>query len=87
MWELYVHAGRDPALQAIARRWSDGCLRILADTLRLPPDDPPPAPALHHRLRPLARAPRRTPPPRRSPHPAHPRHRARHDGVPVRNVS
>lgn len=40
LWELYVHAGRDPALQAIARRWSDGCLRILADTLRLPPDDP-----------------------------------------------
>ncbi|GAA3664980.1 TetR family transcriptional regulator [Nonomuraea antimicrobica] len=40
LWELYVHAGRDPVLQHIARRWSDGCLRILADTLHLPQTDP-----------------------------------------------
>lgn len=39
LWELYVHAGRDPALQAIARRWTDGCLHILARTLGLPPHD------------------------------------------------
>ncbi|MFG1694556.1 DUF952 domain-containing protein [Nonomuraea sp. NPDC049309] len=40
LWELYVHAGRDPALQAIARRWTDGFLQILADTLHLPPHEP-----------------------------------------------
>ncbi|MFI6291069.1 TetR/AcrR family transcriptional regulator [Nonomuraea sp. NPDC050790] len=40
LWELYVHAGRDPALQTIARRWSDGCLAVTADHLRLPPDHP-----------------------------------------------
>lgn len=39
LWELYVHAGRDPALQAIARRWTDGCVRIIADTLDLPETD------------------------------------------------
>ncbi|MFI6317198.1 TetR/AcrR family transcriptional regulator [Nonomuraea sp. NPDC050556] len=40
LWELYVHAGRDPALQAIARTWTDGCVAIVADTLRLPQDHP-----------------------------------------------
>ncbi|MEV0387989.1 TetR family transcriptional regulator [Nonomuraea sp. NPDC050643] len=40
LWELYVHAGRDPVLQTIARRWTDGCVRIIADTLHLPPTDP-----------------------------------------------
>ncbi|MBB5081645.1 TetR/AcrR family transcriptional regulator [Nonomuraea endophytica] len=40
LWELYVHAGRDPALQAIARRWSDGCLAVTADHLALPPAHP-----------------------------------------------
>jgi len=39
LWELYVHAGRDPELQQIARAWSDGCLVIIADFLHLPPDD------------------------------------------------
>ncbi|MFI6539862.1 TetR/AcrR family transcriptional regulator [Nonomuraea sp. NPDC050547] len=40
LWELYVHAGRDPALQTIARRWSDGCLAVTADHLGLPPAHP-----------------------------------------------
>lgn len=40
LWELYVHAGRDPVLQHIARRWTDGCVRIVADTLHLPETDP-----------------------------------------------
>jgi DNA-binding transcriptional regulator YbjK len=40
LWELYVHAGRDPVLQQIARRWTDGCVRIVADALRLPETDP-----------------------------------------------
>ncbi|MFG1707415.1 TetR/AcrR family transcriptional regulator [Nonomuraea sp. M3C6] len=39
LWELYVHAGRDPVLQQIARRWTDGCARIIADTLHLPETD------------------------------------------------
>ncbi|MFC4118104.1 TetR/AcrR family transcriptional regulator [Nonomuraea zeae] len=39
LWELYVHAGRDPVLQQIARRWTDGCVRIIADTLHLPETD------------------------------------------------
>ncbi|MFI7707370.1 TetR/AcrR family transcriptional regulator [Nonomuraea sp. NPDC049480] len=39
LWELYVHAGRDPVLQQIARRWTDGCIGILADTLHLPATD------------------------------------------------
>ncbi|MEV4575743.1 TetR family transcriptional regulator [Nonomuraea jabiensis] len=39
LWELYVHAGRDPVLQQIARRWADGCIRIIADTLHLPETD------------------------------------------------
>ncbi|MEQ4723718.1 TetR family transcriptional regulator [Nonomuraea sp. B19D2] len=39
LWELYVHAGRDPVLQHIARRWTDGCVRIVADTLHLPETD------------------------------------------------
>ncbi|WP_222871966.1 TetR/AcrR family transcriptional regulator [Nonomuraea sp. PA05] len=40
LWELYVHAGRDPVLQHIARRWTDGCVRLVADTLGLPETDP-----------------------------------------------
>ncbi|MFI7232112.1 TetR/AcrR family transcriptional regulator [Nonomuraea angiospora] len=40
LWELYVHAGRDPVLQQIARRWADGCIRLIADTLHLPETDP-----------------------------------------------
>ncbi|MEV2272443.1 TetR/AcrR family transcriptional regulator [Nonomuraea africana] len=40
LWELYVHAGRDPALQQIARRWTDGCVAIVADALGRPADDP-----------------------------------------------
>ncbi|MFG3437426.1 TetR/AcrR family transcriptional regulator [Nonomuraea sp. NPDC047897] len=40
LWELYVHAGRDPALRRIARHWSDGCLTLLAETLHLPTTDP-----------------------------------------------
>ncbi|MGW4958852.1 TetR/AcrR family transcriptional regulator [Nonomuraea sp. NPDC004186] len=39
LWELYVHAGRDPVLQQIARRWADGCIRIIADTLHLSETD------------------------------------------------
>ncbi|WP_052423210.1 TetR/AcrR family transcriptional regulator [Nonomuraea candida] len=39
LWELYVHAGRDPVLQHIARRWTDGCVRIIAETLGLPATD------------------------------------------------
>ncbi|MET7335740.1 TetR family transcriptional regulator [Nonomuraea sp. NPDC005650] len=39
LWELYVHAGRDPVLQQIARRWADGCVRIVAETLHLPETD------------------------------------------------
>jgi DNA-binding transcriptional regulator YbjK len=39
LWELYVHSGRDPVLQAIARRWSDGCLRVIADALHRPETD------------------------------------------------
>jgi DNA-binding transcriptional regulator YbjK len=39
LWELYVHAGRDPVLQQIARRWTDGCIRLIADALHLPPAD------------------------------------------------
>ncbi|MGW4802289.1 TetR/AcrR family transcriptional regulator, partial [Nonomuraea sp. NPDC004297] len=40
LWELYVHAGRDPVLQQIARRWTDGCVRIVADVLDVPASDP-----------------------------------------------
>jgi DNA-binding transcriptional regulator YbjK len=40
LWELYVHAGRDPVLRQIARRWTDGCVRLLAESLGLPPGDP-----------------------------------------------
>jgi DNA-binding transcriptional regulator YbjK len=40
LWELYVHAGRDPVLQQIARRWTDGCVRLIADALHLPATDP-----------------------------------------------
>ncbi|TLP60599.1 TetR/AcrR family transcriptional regulator [Microbispora triticiradicis] len=34
LWELYLQAGRDPALQAIARTWTDGCDEIVASALR-----------------------------------------------------
>ena len=34
LWELYLQAGRDPHLQAIAAAWSDGCVAIAADLLR-----------------------------------------------------
>lgn len=34
LWELYLQAGRDPALQAIARAWTDGCDEIVATVLR-----------------------------------------------------
>ncbi|MEU4511826.1 TetR family transcriptional regulator [Nonomuraea wenchangensis] len=40
LWELYVHAGRDPVLQHIARRWTDGCTRLIAQALDLPDTDP-----------------------------------------------
>ncbi|WP_169946872.1 TetR family transcriptional regulator [Microbispora sp. H11081] len=33
LWELYLQAGRDPALQAIARAWTDGCDGIVATVL------------------------------------------------------
>lgn len=33
LWELYLQAGRDPALQAIARAWTDGCDDIVAAVL------------------------------------------------------
>jgi DNA-binding transcriptional regulator YbjK len=33
LWELYLHAGRDPALQSIARAWTDGCDEIVASVL------------------------------------------------------
>ncbi|MFE3453916.1 TetR/AcrR family transcriptional regulator [Nonomuraea sp. NPDC059194] len=39
LWELYVHAGRDPVLQQIARRWTDGCVAVIADALQLPATD------------------------------------------------
>ncbi|WP_327045872.1 TetR family transcriptional regulator [Microbispora sp. NBC_01189] len=34
LWELYLQAGRDPALQAVARAWTDGCDEIVASALR-----------------------------------------------------
>ncbi|MEU8269456.1 TetR family transcriptional regulator [Sphaerisporangium sp. NPDC049002] len=34
LWELYLQAGRDPALQALARDWTDGCDTVVAETLR-----------------------------------------------------
>ncbi|MEW9529472.1 TetR/AcrR family transcriptional regulator [Microbispora sp. NPDC049125] len=34
LWELYLQAGRDPALQGIARAWTDGCDEIVATVLR-----------------------------------------------------
>ncbi|GAA3837087.1 TetR family transcriptional regulator [Sphaerisporangium flaviroseum] len=34
LWELYLQAGRDPALQAIARDWTDGCDAIVGEMLR-----------------------------------------------------
>ncbi|RVX40740.1 TetR family transcriptional regulator [Nonomuraea polychroma] len=40
LWELYVHAGRDPALRQIARRWTDGCIHLIADALHLGHTDP-----------------------------------------------
>lgn len=40
LWELYIHAGRHPHLQTIARNWTHGCIRIIAEALHLPPDDP-----------------------------------------------
>ncbi|GAA0404844.1 TetR family transcriptional regulator [Acrocarpospora corrugata] len=43
LWELYVHAGRDPALQAIARTWTDGCDAALTTALHR--DGHPHAPA------------------------------------------
>nr|WP_181871476.1 TetR family transcriptional regulator [Sphaerisporangium album] len=33
LWELYLQAGRDPALQAIARDWTDGCDALVAQVL------------------------------------------------------
>ncbi|MEZ0070943.1 TetR/AcrR family transcriptional regulator [Planotetraspora sp. GP83] len=33
LWELYLQAGRDPALQGIARKWTDGCEEIVASVL------------------------------------------------------
>ncbi|WP_157253628.1 TetR/AcrR family transcriptional regulator [Nonomuraea typhae] len=40
LWELYVLAARDPALQAIARRWSQACAEIAAEHLALPAGHP-----------------------------------------------
>ncbi|WP_433501265.1 TetR/AcrR family transcriptional regulator [Sphaerimonospora sp. CA-214678] len=34
LWELYLQAGRDPALQSVARAWTDGCDEIVASVLR-----------------------------------------------------
>ncbi|GAA2906923.1 hypothetical protein GCM10010517_73250 [Streptosporangium fragile] len=34
LWELYLQAGRDPALQRVARAWTDGVGEIVADALR-----------------------------------------------------
>ncbi|MBP2707949.1 TetR family transcriptional regulator [Microbispora sp. RL4-1S] len=34
LWELYLQAGRDQALQSIARAWTDGCATIVAGVLR-----------------------------------------------------
>ncbi|GAA4574149.1 TetR/AcrR family transcriptional regulator [Planotetraspora kaengkrachanensis] len=33
LWELYLQAGRDPALQDVARAWTDGCDEIVASVL------------------------------------------------------
>jgi DNA-binding transcriptional regulator YbjK len=33
LWELYVQAGRDPALRRIARGWTDGCVEVIAEAL------------------------------------------------------
>ncbi|MEV6987130.1 TetR family transcriptional regulator [Sphaerisporangium sp. NPDC051017] len=33
LWELYLQAGRDPALQAIARDWTDGCDAMVTQVL------------------------------------------------------
>ncbi|ETK37847.1 TetR/AcrR family transcriptional regulator [Microbispora sp. ATCC PTA-5024] len=33
LWELYLQAGRDPALQSIARAWTDGCDDIVEHVL------------------------------------------------------
>ncbi|GII51905.1 hypothetical protein Pth03_02940 [Planotetraspora thailandica] len=33
LWELYLQAGRDPALQDIARAWTDGCDEIVKTVL------------------------------------------------------
>ncbi|MEV8637117.1 TetR family transcriptional regulator C-terminal domain-containing protein [Streptosporangium sp. NPDC051023] len=45
LWELYLHAGRDPALQQVARDWTDGWNTILTQTLRTAGHDLPPADA------------------------------------------
>ncbi|MER5325078.1 TetR/AcrR family transcriptional regulator [Streptosporangium roseum] len=42
LWELYVQAGRDPALQPVARAWTDGYGEILADALRTTGHNPAP---------------------------------------------
>lgn len=34
LWQLYLQAGRDPALQVIARQWTDGCDAVVAEALR-----------------------------------------------------
>ncbi|WP_433235757.1 TetR/AcrR family transcriptional regulator [Streptosporangium sp. CA-135522] len=34
LWELYLQAGRDPALQRVARAWTDGCDEILTGALQ-----------------------------------------------------
>ncbi|MFF5207526.1 TetR/AcrR family transcriptional regulator [Streptosporangium sp. NPDC000396] len=34
LWELYLQAGRDPALQRVARAWTDGCVAVIAEALR-----------------------------------------------------
>lgn len=34
LWELYLQAGRDRRLQALAAAWSDGCVAIAGELLR-----------------------------------------------------
>jgi DNA-binding transcriptional regulator YbjK len=42
LWELYLHAGRDPALRRPARAWTEGCIAAAAELAR-PAGYPPEA--------------------------------------------
>jgi hypothetical protein len=47
LWELYLHAARDPGLRQVARAWTDGCDEIVAEVLAAT-GHPATAPQIRH---------------------------------------